>query len=65
METSLNGTVWTVVAEGRGDGSDTEIAFKPIQAKFIKLTQTAATDNAPPWSIADLRVLEQQKTAAK
>jgi hypothetical protein len=61
VETSLNGTTWTPVATGTGTGASTTITFKPTQAKFIRLTQTATTEGAPPWSITQLRVLEAPK----
>ena len=32
---------WTPVASGKGEGGTTVIAFKPIDAKFVKITQTA------------------------
>ncbi len=57
VETSLNGTTWTQAAIGEGAGATTVITFKPTQAKFVKLTQTATTPNAPPWSIQQLRIL--------
>jgi mono/diheme cytochrome c family protein len=58
VETSLNGTTWTPVASGQGQGATTIITFAPAQAKFIKLTQTAATDGLPPWSMTQLKILE-------
>ena len=65
VETSLNGTTWTQVAIGQGTSASTTITFKPTQAKFIKLTQTATTENAPPWSITQLRVFDAGKPAGK
>jgi hypothetical protein len=65
VETSLNGTAWTPVAIGEGLGPATTITFKPTQAKFIKLTQTATMANLPPFSITNLRVFEQPKGAGK
>jgi mono/diheme cytochrome c family protein len=55
VETSTNGTAWTMVAEGQGTGSPTIITFKPVQAKFVRLTETASAENAPPLSIQQLR----------
>jgi hypothetical protein len=43
------------VAEGQGSGSPTIITFKPVQAKFVRVTQTATVENAPPFSIQQLR----------
>jgi hypothetical protein len=56
VETSMNGTTWTPVAEGQGSGTTTLITFKPVQAKFVRLTQTASPENAPPLSIQQLRL---------
>ena len=61
----MNGTTWTQVALGQGTSANTTITFKPVQAKFIKLTETATPDNAPPLSITQLRVFEAAKPAAK
>ncbi len=58
LETSLNGTTWTQAAAGQGQGATTTIPFAPTQAKFVKLTQTAATPGLPPWSMTQLKVLE-------
>jgi hypothetical protein len=65
VETSMNGTTWTQAAIGQGTGANTTITFKPTQAKFVKITQTATTDNAPPLSISQLRIYEVTKPAAK
>jgi mono/diheme cytochrome c family protein len=56
VETSLNGATWTAVAEGQGSGSPTMITFKPVLAKFVRVTQTATVENAPPFSIQQLRL---------
>ena len=58
VETSLNGTAWTVAAEGNGDGASTVITFRPVRAKFVRMTQTATADGAPPWSIQQMRLFE-------
>ena len=54
----MNGTTWTEVAMGAGRGATTIITFKPTPAKFVRLTQTATPDAAPPWSITQLRLFE-------
>ena len=58
VETSLNGTAWTVAAEGKGEGAETIITFRPVQAKFVKITQTASVDGAPVWSMQQLKLYE-------
>jgi len=56
VETSMNGTTWTPAAEGQSSGSPTIITFKPTQAKFVRISQTATTENAPPFTIQQLRL---------
>ena len=34
----------------------TIIAFKPVQARFVRITQTANAEGAPVWSIQSLRL---------
>ncbi|MEO8484501.1 MAG: discoidin domain-containing protein, partial [Acidobacteriota bacterium] len=58
VETSMNGTTWTQVAMGTGAGARTMITFKPTTAKFVRVTQTATTENAPPLSIQQFRLYE-------
>jgi mono/diheme cytochrome c family protein len=61
---STDGAEWTTVATGEGQGGTTVIPFKPARAKFIKITQTAAAADAPPWSIQRLRRYQPPKGAA-
>jgi mono/diheme cytochrome c family protein/glucose/arabinose dehydrogenase len=65
VETSMNGTTWFPVAEGEGQGASTIISFKPVQAKFVRITQTAPADKAPAWSIQQLRLFEPGKPSGK
>jgi putative heme-binding domain-containing protein len=59
----LDGNAWSApVAEGKGNGPSTRIAFKPTQAKFIRVTLTAAVDKDTPWSIQKTRLVEAVKT---
>ena len=51
VEVSPDGTAWKTVAEGKGTGTATRITFAPTRAKFVKITQTAQTPDAPPWII--------------
>ena len=50
-------------ADGQGTGSPTVITFKPTQARFVRISQTATIENAPPFSIQQLR-LYRASTAA-
>jgi glucose/arabinose dehydrogenase/mono/diheme cytochrome c family protein len=56
VEVSTDGTSWTKAATGAGAGVSTAIRFTPVQAKFVKITQTATPDGAPPWSMQRLRL---------
>jgi mono/diheme cytochrome c family protein len=63
VEVSKDGSAWTPVASGKGDGGTTVIPFKAVDAKFIKITQTATVDGAPAWTIGRLRLYEPPKAA--
>jgi hypothetical protein len=53
----MDGTNWgTPVAQGQGSGSTTHISFAPVQAKFVRVTQTASGENLPPLSILRLKL---------
>jgi hypothetical protein len=41
----------------------TSIAFAPVKAKFVRITQTASVENAPPWSMRMLRLYEAPSTS--
>ena len=57
VQFSMDGTTWgSPVAEGQGTGAQTLISFAPARAKFVRITQTATADNAPPLSIRRLRL---------
>jgi hypothetical protein len=51
VEVSTDGTTWKTVAEGKGSGTATRIAFAPVRAKFVKVTQTADGADLPPFMI--------------
>ena len=44
------------VAEGKGSPATTVATFRPVQARFIRVTQTDSGENAPPWSVLNFRV---------
>jgi mono/diheme cytochrome c family protein/glucose/arabinose dehydrogenase len=58
VETSTDGAAWRIAAEGQGTTGGTVIVFPPVQARFVRITQTAAVDGAPVWSIQRLRVFQ-------
>lgn len=63
VQTSLDGETWSEpVAEGAGDHSDVTIAFAPAKARFVRITQHAAADEAP-WSMRELKLYGVQLTS--
>jgi hypothetical protein len=55
VQVSMDGTTWSApVAQGVGALSN-QIAFEPVRATFIRITQTG-TDPNYPWSVQRLRV---------
>jgi mono/diheme cytochrome c family protein len=56
---SMDGATWSEpVAAGQGTGPSTTITFAPTRTKFVRITQTATTENAPPWAIQQLQLYE-------
>jgi mono/diheme cytochrome c family protein len=56
VQVSTDGTRWSApVAQGQGAPGLTIASFRPVQAKFVRITSTAAADQA--WSMKNLRVL--------
>jgi mono/diheme cytochrome c family protein len=59
VQVSDDGQRWSEpVAEGRGGGRTTTIAFAPVRAKFVRITQTADGEAAAPWTMERLRMFE-------
>jgi hypothetical protein len=56
LEVSTDGSSWKQVAEGAGTPGSTVIAFAPVQARFVRLTQTGTAENAGAWSMQRLRL---------
>jgi hypothetical protein len=56
VEVSNDAATWRQIAEGKSDGPSTTITFSPVQAKFVRITQTATVENAPAWSIRNLKL---------
>ena len=60
VQVSMDGTNWGApVAEGAGALTPTIVAMKPVQAKFIRVTQTGRADDAVAWSVLNFRVYVQ------
>jgi len=59
VQVSMDGTAWSApVAEGTGVAGANVISLKPVRAKFVRITQTATTENAPPWSMQQVQLYE-------
>jgi hypothetical protein len=57
VEVSTNGTSWTEVATGQGSAPTTVIPIEPVQARFVRITQTeSGAADAPAWSIQRARL---------
>jgi hypothetical protein len=62
VQVSMDGTTWSApVAQGRGAGAETAITFAPVEARFVRITQTATDAGLPPWSIQRLRLYESAR----
>jgi mono/diheme cytochrome c family protein len=56
VETSINGSSWKTVAQGQGTPGATTIVFAPIEAKYVRITQTATAEDGAVWSMQRLRI---------
>ncbi len=57
IQVSLDGTTWSdPVAEGQGTGQSMVIAFRPVSAKLVRITQTASVENGPPWAMQQIQL---------
>jgi mono/diheme cytochrome c family protein len=66
VQVSMDGATWSApVAEGRGAGRSTVISFPPVQARFVRITQTSSVEGAPPWAVMLLRLFEVAETARR
>ena len=61
VDVSADGSTWITVSEGQGAAGSTTIAFAPVTARFVRITQTGAVENAPPWSMQRLRLFAAGK----
>ncbi|MDB4881937.1 MAG: coagulation factor 5/8 type domain protein, partial [Gemmatimonadetes bacterium] len=61
VQVSMDGTAWSdPVAEGQGAGQSTLIAFTPVRAKFVRITQTATSADAPAWAMQQIQLYEMR-----
>ena len=55
---SSDGVTWNVVAKISAEAAATDVMFPPTQAKFLRVTQSAAGETARVWTIRSLRLFE-------
>jgi mono/diheme cytochrome c family protein/glucose/arabinose dehydrogenase len=61
IQVSMDGTTWSApVAQGQGTGASTVAAFKPVQARFVRITQTGTSATAPAWTVQRLKLYEKR-----
>jgi hypothetical protein len=66
LQLSADGTTWAPpVAVGAGATPTTIIAFRPAQAKFIRITQTGTSVVNDLWAIQAVRIYRVSTTATK
>ena len=57
VQLSMDGKSWGApVAQGTGSPATIIATFRPVQAKFVRVTQTGSAENAPAWSVLNFRV---------
>jgi mono/diheme cytochrome c family protein len=57
IQLSMDGKTWGApVAQGAGSPATTIATFRPVQAKFVRVTQTGTAEDAPAWSVLNFRV---------
>jgi hypothetical protein len=55
----MDGASWgSPVATGQGGGLMTAIAFRPVRARFVRITQTETVSDGPPWTMQRLRLYQ-------
>ena len=62
----MDGNTWaTPVAQGDGDTPTTIATFKPLEARFIRITQTGTARNGELWGIVQIRIYQAPSTSAR
>jgi hypothetical protein len=57
VEVSTDGRKWSApVAQGVGAAGPTSISFKPVTARFVRLTETGTDPATTAWTIQNLRL---------
>jgi mono/diheme cytochrome c family protein len=57
LQLSMDGSTWgDPVARGTGELPTTLMSFSPVQARFIRITQTGTASKTEQWAIGQVRV---------
>jgi mono/diheme cytochrome c family protein/glucose/arabinose dehydrogenase len=56
LQTSLDGQTWSQPVASGDIETMTMAAFNPVRTRFIRITQTATSQNPAPWSVINLRI---------
>jgi len=57
VQVSLDGATWSApVAQGTGAAGQSVVSFKPVQAKFVRITQTVSDPGTVAWTMLNLRL---------
>jgi mono/diheme cytochrome c family protein len=57
IQVSTDGKTWSApVAEGKGSIATTIATFRPVPARFVRVTQTEKVEGSPAWSVLNFRV---------
>ena len=59
IEVSSDGALWRPVARGTGRLGGTSVAFAPVEARYVRIVQTADVESAPVWTIQRLRLFSE------
>jgi hypothetical protein len=62
VQVSQDGSTWgDPIAQGAGSTPTTVIAFRPADAKFVRVTQTGSAAAGEQWAIGQIRVFAAGK----
>ena len=57
VQVSKDGKSWSApVGQGEGSTATSIVTFRPVEARFIRITQTGSAPDALPWSVLNFRV---------
>jgi hypothetical protein len=57
VQVSTDGKSWSApVGQGEGSVQTQTVTFKPVPAKFVRITQTGTAENPLPWSVLNFRL---------